>query len=83
MVTIIPFSKEQCAFDPKDLSSMSAAFEEVCQALNLPPDAETTREVIAVRIIELAKQGERRSTLLRDQVLREAGDLDRQRSTGM
>jgi hypothetical protein len=45
--------------------------------LNLSADAAITREVIAVRIIELAKQGERRSTLLRDQVLREAGDLDR------
>ena len=83
MVAIIPFPKQQCAFDPKDVSSMSVAFEEVCKALNLPPDAVTTREVIAVRIIELAKRGERRSTSLRDQVLREAEDLERQHSTDM
>jgi hypothetical protein len=83
MVAIIPFSKEECAFDPKDVSAMSTAFEEVCKALNLPADAATTREVIAIRIIELAKRGERRSTLLRDQVLREAGELDRQRSAGI
>jgi hypothetical protein len=62
---------------------MSTAFEEVCKALNLSADAATTREVIAIRIIELAKQGERSTNVLRDQVLREAGDLDRQRPTGM
>ena len=33
MVAIFPFPKEQCAFDPKDVSAMSTAFEEVCKAL--------------------------------------------------
>jgi hypothetical protein len=70
MVAILPFSREECAFDPKDVTAMSVAFEEVCKMLDLPADA-TTREVIAIRIIELAKRGQRSPTALRDQVLRE------------
>jgi hypothetical protein len=71
MVAILPFSREECAFDPKDVTAMSVAFEEVCKQLDLPADATTTREVIAIRIIELAKRGQRSPTVLRDQVLRE------------
>jgi hypothetical protein len=71
MVAILPFSREECAFDPKDVTAMSVAFEEVCKQLDLPADAATTREVIAIRIIELAKRGQRSPTALRDQVLRE------------
>ena len=71
MVAILPFSREECAFDPKDVTAMSVAFEEVCKLLDLPADAATTREVIAIRIIELAKRGQRSPTALRDQVLRE------------
>ena len=82
MVAIIPFSKE-CAFDPQDVSAMSLAFDEVCKALDLPADAASTREVIAIRIIELAKRGGRSPTFLRDQVLREAADLDHRRSSGL
>jgi hypothetical protein len=78
MVSIIPFPKSDCAFDPKDVSAMSTAFDEVCKALGLPADAATAREGIAIRIIELAKGGERRTTLLRDQVLREAKEFSRQ-----
>jgi len=83
MVAIIPFSKEECAFDPKDVSAMSLAFDEVCKALDLPADAASAREVIAIRIIELAKRGGRSPTFLRDQVLREAADLDQRRSPGL
>ena len=83
MASIIPFPNGECAFDPKDVSAMSTAFDEVCRALALPADAATAREVIAVRIIELAKCGERRSTLLRDQVLREAEEFHRQAPTGV
>ena len=72
MVAIIPFSKGVCAFDPTDVTAMSVAFEEVCKQLDLPADAATTREVIAIRIVELARRGERNATVLRDQVLSEA-----------
>ena len=83
MVAIIPFSRDRCAFDPQDVSAMSLAFDEVCKALDLPADAASTREVIAIRIIELAKRGGRSPTFLRDQVLREAADLDQRRSPGL
>ena len=83
MVAIIPFSRDRCAFDPQDVSAMSLAFDEVCKALDLPADATSTREVIAIRIIELAKRGGRSPTFLRDQVLREAADLDHRRSSGL
>jgi hypothetical protein len=82
MVAVIPL-KDQCAFDPQDVSAMSLAFDEVCKALDLPADATSTREVIAIRIIELAKRGGRSPTFLRDQVLREAADLDHRRSSGL
>jgi len=71
MVAILPFSRKECAFDPTDVTAMSVAFEEVCKQLDLPADAATTREIIAIRIVELARRGERNATVLRDQVLSE------------
>ena len=80
MVTILPFAKNDCAFDPKDVSAMAMAFEDICKTLEVPPDAANLREVIAVRIVELAKSGERRQTVLRERVLKETGaTLDSQR----
>ncbi len=74
MVTILPFSRDECAFDPKDVSAMAMAFEDVCKTLEVPADAATLREFIAIRIVELAKRGERSQTVLRERVLREAGE---------
>ena len=51
---------------------MSNAFEAVCRALNLDDAAAREREVVAVRIIELARAGERDTSRLRARVLREA-----------
>lgn len=77
MATIIPFLRSQDnAFDPKDIAAMSMALDDVCKSLNLI-DNGTAREVMAVRIIELAKGGERSPTRLRDRVLQEAGMGDR------
>lgn len=69
MVTIIPFFREECAFDPKAIAAMGMAFDDVCKTLEVPVDAASLREVIAIRIIELAKRGERSPTVLRDRVL--------------
>jgi hypothetical protein len=71
--TILPFLKEQSAFDPEATSSMSIAFEAVCNALRLPVGDARGRETVAARIIELARRGERNAERLRDRVLREAG----------
>lgn len=59
------------AFKPEDIQAMSAALEEVCAALKLDGDAKG-RETVAVRIIDLAREGERNPDRLRDRVIREA-----------
>jgi hypothetical protein len=71
MTTIIPFLQED-AFDPDALRAMSTALEEVSRTFQLDGD-QRAREIIAVRIIELARRGERDPERLRDRVLREAG----------
>jgi hypothetical protein len=71
MATIIPFLQDE-AFDPDALRAMSTALDEVCRTLQVNGD-QRAREVIAVRIIELARRGERDPELLRDRVLLEAG----------
>ena len=65
------FLKDHSAFDPRDIEAMSMALEDTCKALNVNGDARA-REVIATRIIELARRGERSPTKLRDRVLAEA-----------
>jgi hypothetical protein len=71
MATIVPFLRNQFAFEPEAVQAMSAAFDEVCRALDLNGDFRA-RETIAVRVIELARRGERDAIRLRDRVLREA-----------
>jgi hypothetical protein len=60
------------AFDPDALRAMSTALEEVCQTLQVHGD-QRAREVMAARIVDLARRGERDAERLRDRVLREAG----------
>ena len=77
MATIIPFLRaNKNAFDPEDLKAMSTALDDVCHALKLK-DNDPAREVMAERIIDLARTGERSPAGLRDRVLREAGMSDR------
>jgi hypothetical protein len=71
MTAIVPFLKEEPAFDPADIKPMSMALDDVCKALLLNGD-ERAKETVAGRIIELAGQGERSPTKLRDRVLAEA-----------
>jgi hypothetical protein len=75
MATILPFLKDG-VFDPNDIAAMSLALDDVCKALNLQ-DASAAREVIAIRIIDLAKAGERSPTRLRDRLLHEARMAER------
>jgi hypothetical protein len=71
MATIIPFLRDG-VFDPKDVTAMSMALDDVCAALKLSDDS-VAKQVIATRIIDLARTGERSPTRLRDRVLHEAG----------
>jgi hypothetical protein len=71
MATIIPFLQDN-AFDPDALRAMSTALEEVCRKLQVNGDRRV-REAMAIRIIELARRGERDPERLSDRLLREAG----------
>jgi len=74
MATILPFVKDG-VFDQKDITAMSMALDDVCKILNLQDD-NSAKEVIASRIVDLARAGERNPTRLRDRILHEA-DLAR------
>jgi hypothetical protein len=85
MGAIIPYLRDR-AFDPDDIKAMSLALDDVCNLLNLSEKAKAAREVIAERIIELARHGERSPTILRDRLLEEsslAEGLNGHRSSGM
>jgi hypothetical protein len=71
MTKIIPFLQGE-AFGPDALRAMSTALGEICRMLKVDHD-QGAREVMAVRIIELARRGECDPERLRDRVLREAG----------
>jgi hypothetical protein len=71
MGTIIRFLEDDSTFDQRAIDAMSTALEEVCTALEINGHA-TAREIVAIRIIELARRGERNPLKLRDRVVAEA-----------
>jgi hypothetical protein len=73
MATILAFIRD-AAFDPKDIQAMSMALDDVCTSLDIHDGP--AKEVLAQRIIRLARGGERSPTILRDRVLMEAGLTD-------
>jgi ABC-type hemin transport system substrate-binding protein len=81
-MTIVPFLKDG-AFEPDDIQAMSMALDDVCKILNLTDRTQAAREVVAERIIELARRGERNPAILRDLVLQASGLGDGRRSSGM
>jgi hypothetical protein len=77
VATILSFVRPgENVFEPKDVAAMSMALDDVCKILNLNNDS-SARETVAVRIIDLARAGERSSARLRDRVLREAAMASR------
>jgi hypothetical protein len=67
---ITPFLGD-LTFDPETKRIMGVAFEMTCAALRLADHGDFANEIIARRIIELAKQGERNPDLLCKNVLKE------------
>ena len=67
------FPNGQAVFDPESTAAMAAVLQAVCEALNIPPEANAAREVVAGKIVELARRGERDPGRLRDRLLRENG----------
>jgi hypothetical protein len=75
MDTIVQFMADQSVFEPEVTQAMSTAFDDACRALKLTDGAAREREAIAVRIIELARRGERDPIRLSERVLRDAGGI--------
>jgi hypothetical protein len=71
MDTIIPVPEGESVFGPSEINAMSIALDDVCKALRLDGNAKA-KNVVAIRIIELARRGERSPTRLRDRLLKEA-----------
>jgi hypothetical protein len=70
---ITPFLNDT-KFDPEAKRVLSVAFEMARVALRLADRGDLTNEIIAKRIIELAKAGERNPDLLCEGVLKEFGE---------
>ena len=60
------------AFSPETIAAMSKAFDGACIALRVYAGDEKGREIIATRIIDLARNGLIDPTALRDGVIAEA-----------
>jgi hypothetical protein len=65
-----PLSRD-AVFEPDATHAMAAAFDEICRAMELPESAIVPREVVAMRVIELARDGVLDPMLLRERVLDE------------
>lgn len=72
MGTVHRLFEERAVFEPEVTHAMSIAFEEICQAMNVAPDACGHRKAIAMMIVALARDGAFDPELLRDCVLRQA-----------
>ena len=66
---IRPYLGDQSAFDPEAIAAMSKALEETCAALRVDGH---DREIIAARIIDLARNGVIDATALGNRVVAEA-----------
>jgi hypothetical protein len=67
---IRPFLAGQ-PFDPEIIQTMSAALEDVCQALGLHIVDDPATRLVAQKIIELAQRGMRDAAMLSAATLRE------------
>jgi hypothetical protein len=51
-----PFIKD-AVFDPEATHALAVAFDDICQHMNLPQTAREAREIVAARVIDLAREG--------------------------
>jgi hypothetical protein len=71
-VPIRPYLKDG-AFGPEVISAMAAAFEDVCKALEAVGRSDLTKDRIAAKVIDLAREGESDPAVLREMALSEFG----------
>ena len=72
-------SNQNVSFDDETMRVMGEAFDRVCDALGNFGEGVTVREIIAKRIIEVAKTGERNPSNFYRQALK---DVRRRRNVG-
>jgi hypothetical protein len=70
--TILPFTRES-VFGPEVVASMGDAFDLACAASAQLGHPSVVRDVIATRIVELAKAGERHPQVLCERALAALG----------
>ena len=58
-MNIVPSQDLFLVFDDKAVRAMGAAFDQACRSLRHFPHSDRVRELVAKRIIEVAKNGER------------------------
>lgn len=63
---------DSAAFDPEAIAAMSTAFELACADLQIFAGDKSGREVIAIRIIDLARSGTVDAATLHERVVSEA-----------
>ena len=71
-MSIHPFLKG-AVFGPEVISGMGTAFEDVCQTVEVSGRTDITKEIVATKIIQLARSGGIDSIVLREKVLSELG----------
>jgi hypothetical protein len=69
-MSILRFAR--AAFDPQDINAMYEAFVDACDAVHIPQSDNQAREVLASRIIDLARGGIISADALRDRVIWES-----------
>lgn len=68
---MVAIHHNESVFEPEAAQAMSLAFDDICASLHIPHSADRARELIAKRIIEIAREGEREAKCLRDRSLRD------------
>jgi hypothetical protein len=69
-VPIRPFLRNE-SFDPEIITLMGVAFEKACSSISVPD--QSTRELVAKKIVELAQRGERDPIRMSEHALKELG----------
>jgi hypothetical protein len=71
MVTELhPFLRD-AVFEPDEVRALARAFDDICREMDLPATAMVAREVVAMRVIDLAREGLIDPAGLKDRVLHE------------
>jgi hypothetical protein len=71
-MSVLPFARCE-VFDPEEVELMGDVFEDILGTLHLPKRDDVLAQVVATRIIQLAKGGERNPERMRSATLASLG----------